>query len=53
MTYVCPTCEYMADADLLKLQRLKNRVFCAIGKLDRCTPVRQFHMDFKIPHVCD
>jgi hypothetical protein len=27
MTYACPTWEYAADAHLLKLQSLQNRVF--------------------------
>jgi hypothetical protein len=30
MTYACPTWEYAADARLLKLQRLQNRVLRAI-----------------------
>jgi hypothetical protein len=38
---------------LLKLQRLQNRVFCAIGNLDRCTPVPELYMPFKIPYIYD
>jgi hypothetical protein len=49
ITYACPTCEYAADAHLLKLQRLQNTVLRAIGNLDRCTPVREFQVSFKIP----
>jgi hypothetical protein len=37
----------------MKLQRLQNRVLCAIGNLDRHTPVRDLHLAFKIPYVYD
>jgi hypothetical protein len=30
--YACPTWEYAANAHVLKLQRLQNRVLHAIGK---------------------
>jgi hypothetical protein len=40
MTYTCPTWEYAADTNLLKLKRLQNRVLRSIGNPDRCTPVR-------------
>jgi hypothetical protein len=53
MTYFCPTSEHTAEAHLLKLQRLQNRVLRAIGKLDRCTPVRELHVDLKISYVYD
>jgi hypothetical protein len=39
VTYAFPTWDYAMDTHLLKLQRLQNRVHCAIGNLDRCTPV--------------
>jgi hypothetical protein len=41
------------DIHLLKLQRLQNRVLRVIGNLDRCTPVRELHMVFKIPYGYD
>jgi hypothetical protein len=53
MTHACPTWEYAAGAHHLKLQRLQNRVLRATGNLDRCTPVRELHVAFKIPYVCD
>jgi hypothetical protein len=53
MTYACPTWEYTADAHLLKLHRLQNRVLRAIGNLGRSTPVREMHVAFKIPYVLD
>jgi hypothetical protein len=53
MTYACPTWEYAADAHLLKLQRLQNRVLRGIGNLGRCIPVREFRAAFKIPYVYD
>jgi hypothetical protein len=43
----------MADARLLKLQHLQNRVLRAVGNLDRCTSVRELQMAFKIPYVYD
>jgi hypothetical protein len=52
-TYACPTWEYGADAHHLKWQRLQNRVLRVTGILDRCTPVRQLQVVFKIPYVCD
>jgi hypothetical protein len=51
MTYACPTWEYAADAHRFKLQCLQNRVLRAIRNLDRCTPVRELHVAFKIPYV--
>jgi hypothetical protein len=53
MTYACPTWNYAVDAHLLKLQHLQDRVFRDIGNLDRCTPVRELHLSFKIPYVYD
>jgi hypothetical protein len=32
MAYACPTCEYAADAHVLKLQRLQNRALRAYWK---------------------
>jgi hypothetical protein len=52
-TYACATWEYAADAHLLKLQRLQNRVLRAVGNLDRCTPIRELQVAFKIPYVYD
>jgi hypothetical protein len=49
--YACPTWEFAADAHLIKLQRLQNRVLRVIGKLDRRTPVRDLHLAFQIPYV--
>jgi hypothetical protein len=51
MTYAFPTRECAADGHLLKLQRLQNRVLRAIGNFDRCTPVREMHVAFKISNV--
>jgi hypothetical protein len=53
MTYACPTWEYAADAYLLKLRRLQDRVLCAIGNLDRLILVRKMHVAFRIPYVYD
>jgi hypothetical protein len=53
MSYACPTWEFAADTHLLKLQRLQYRVLRAVGDLERRTPVRNFHLAFKIPYVYD
>jgi hypothetical protein len=53
MTYACPIWEYAADTHLLKLHCLQNRVFRAIGNLDRCILVFELHVSFKIPYVYD
>jgi hypothetical protein len=53
MTYVCFTWEHEADAHLLRLQRLQNRAHRVIGDFDRCTPVRELQVAFKIPYVYD
>jgi hypothetical protein len=53
MTYACPTWEYAADAHLLKLERLQNRVLRATGNLDRRTMVCEMHVAFKIPYACN
>jgi hypothetical protein len=34
MAYASPTWEFAAGTYLMKLQRLQNRVLCAIGNLD-------------------
>jgi hypothetical protein len=52
MVYASPTWEYAVDAHLLKLQRLQNRIL-ATGNRDRRTAVRELHVAFKIPYVCD
>jgi hypothetical protein len=51
LIYTCPTREYAADPQLLKLQRLQNRVLRAIGDIHRCTPVRELHTAFGIAYV--
>jgi hypothetical protein len=51
MVYDCPTWEYAVDAQLLKLQRLQNRVLCSTGNFDRSTPVLEMHVAFQIPYV--
>jgi hypothetical protein len=51
MTYAYTTWEYAADAHLLKLQHLQNRVLHTIGNLDKCTLVHELHVAFRIPYV--
>jgi hypothetical protein len=53
MTYVCPTWDFSGVTFLMNLQRLQNRVFRAIGKLNRPTPVRDLYLASKITYMYD
>jgi hypothetical protein len=53
MTYGSPAWEFAADAHLLKLQRLQNKVVRAIGDFPRRTPVRELHKAFNIQYIHD
>jgi hypothetical protein len=50
MTYACPARAY---TQLLKLQRLENKVLLTIGNFPRRTPTRELHVAFKIPNAYD
>jgi hypothetical protein len=49
MTYTCPAWELAADAYVLKLQCLQNKVYCTIGNFPRCTPICNLHTAFSLP----
>jgi hypothetical protein len=51
MTYACTARELAADAYLLKLQRLQNKVLRTIGNFSRCTPVRDLHLVFNLQYI--
>jgi hypothetical protein len=51
MTYACPTWELTADAYLLKLQRMQNKVLRTTGNFPRRTSVCDLHTAFNLPHV--
>jgi hypothetical protein len=53
MNYGCPSWEHAADAHLLKLKGLQNKVILSMGNLDRRTPVRSLRVAFKIPYLYD
>jgi hypothetical protein len=53
MTYASPAWEYATDTNLVKLQRLQNKVLSKIGNYPRSTPVHDFHMAFQISFVYD
>jgi hypothetical protein len=53
MTYACLAWELAADAYILKLQRLQNEAFRAVGECPRCKPVRDLHTTFNLPYVYD
>jgi hypothetical protein len=51
MTYACPAWESAAGTQLLKLQRLQNKVLRVIGGVPRRTPIRNMHAELQIPYV--
>jgi hypothetical protein len=51
MTYACPSWEFAADTQLLKLQRLQNKVRSTTDNFPRCMPVRELQMAFQIPYM--
>jgi hypothetical protein len=53
MTHASLAWEFSTDTHPIKLQRLQNWVLCTIGKFPRSTPIRDMHMAFLIPHMCD
>jgi hypothetical protein len=38
---------------MMKLERLQNKILCAICNLPRRTPTRAFHVAFQIPYIYD
>jgi hypothetical protein len=53
MTYDCPVCEFAADTQLIKFQRLQDKVLRTIRKFSRNTTIRDMHISFQIPYVYD
>jgi hypothetical protein len=53
MTYVCSAWEFAAETDLLKLQRVQNKVLRTIGNFPRHTSIRDMHVAFQVPYVYD
>jgi hypothetical protein len=53
MTYACPAWEFATDTNLMKLQRLQNKVLRPNGKFPRNTPIRDMHISFQIQYVYD
>jgi hypothetical protein len=51
MTYTCSAWEFATD--LLKLQRLQNKVLRTMGKFSKCTPIRDLHTAFNLPYAND
>jgi hypothetical protein len=49
MTYACPAWEFAVGSQLLKLQRLQNKVLRIIGNLPRRTSTLDLHVALKIP----
>jgi hypothetical protein len=48
MTYACPASEFAADAHLIKLQCLQNRVLHTTGKFPRNALIHDMHITFQI-----
>jgi hypothetical protein len=53
MTYAYPTWDFSADAHLIKLQCLQNKVLRTIGNFPRHIPVRELHNAFSMPYIYD
>jgi hypothetical protein len=53
VTYACPAWELAADAYLLKLQFMQNKVLRTFGNFPSCTPVSDLHTAFNLPCVYD
>jgi hypothetical protein len=51
MTYACLAWELAADAYLLKLKRLQNKILRSSENFLRCTSVRNLHPAFNLPYV--
>jgi hypothetical protein len=53
LSTVCCAWESAADTNLIKLQRLQNKVLRTIGNYPRRTPIHELHLAFHIPFVYD
>jgi hypothetical protein len=51
MTYACSAWELAAVTYGLKLQRLQINILRIIRSFPKCTPVRDLHTVFNLPHV--
>jgi hypothetical protein len=53
MTCASPAWEFATVTQLIKSQRLQNKVLRTIGNYPRPTPFRDLHVAFNIPFVYD
>jgi hypothetical protein len=53
MTYTSPVWQLAAGIHLMKFQRLQNKVLRASKNFPKCTPVRDLHTAFNLPHAYD
>jgi hypothetical protein len=53
ITYAFPAWELAVDTELLKLQRLQDKILRTIGNFPRCTQVRHMHTASNLPCVYD
>jgi hypothetical protein len=53
ITHACPAWEFAVDTQLLKFQRLQNKVLRTIGKFLKCTPARELHLVFQVVYIYD
>jgi hypothetical protein len=51
VAYSCPAWEFPAGTQILKVQRLKNKVLLTIGKCPSCTPVCDLNTAFNLPRL--
>jgi hypothetical protein len=53
MSYACPTWEFVAETNLLKLQRVRKKVLRSTGNFPRPIWFWDMHVAFLVPHVYD
>jgi hypothetical protein len=53
ITYGCFCCEFAAEARLLKLQQLQNKILCTMDNYHRSASVRDMHAALHSPYVYD
>ena len=54
MTWACPACKFMADTNVLKLQKIQNtQFFATMANFKRYTQNCDLHLAFKITYLYD
>jgi hypothetical protein len=53
MTYPCPSLEYVAEIQLMKLHGLQSKILHTTGNFPRGASVHDMHVAFQITHIYD